>query len=306
MKKYLTSALAFSVLALAGCNDSLGPGNASEEDREDIVASLAEAGFFADEFGDDGVVQHVANYFDAAAAAAEPPRAWGRRHRVAVDREIRIEVDREAGLATVYRTIVFEGTFMYRNDLEEIVEKPMHHTLMQSAVFRYLEDARVNDHGRSTHWELIEVSPHDVVMTDPAERSVAIQSVSIEVNDVVVAEIVDAAERLSLAEELPMLNLGDAITVYATVANETNGLESETYVFLHLFHARTDRDGWRRLPMEYDPALDRWVGYWVVQQGGRERIVVDALDGGSWSPDGAYRAHVWGIPYHIEEVSDGV
>ncbi len=305
MKKYLTSALALSVLALAGCNDSLGLGNASEEDREDIVASLAEAGFFEDAFGDDGVIGHVVNYFDGAAAAA-PPLRWGRRHRVPVEREIVVNVDHEAGLATVSRTIVFVGSFMYLNDLEELVEKPMHHTLMQSAVFRYLADARVNDHGRSTHWELIEVSPHDVVMTDPAERSVVIQSVSIVVNDDVVAEIVDAAELLSLDAGLPMLNLGDAITVYATVANETNDLENETYVFLHLFHAREDRAGWRRMPMEYNADLGKWVGHWIVQQGGRERIVVDALDGGSWSPDGAYRAHVWGIPYHIEEVSDGV
>ena len=304
MKKYLTSALVFGALALAGCNDSAGPGNASEEDREDIVAGLAEAGFFGDAFGDDGVVGQVANYFDGAGGAAAPPLRWGRRHRVAADREIRVDVDREAGLATVSRTIVFEGLFMYLNDLEEMVEKPMNHTVMQSAVFRYLEDAQVNDRDRSTHWELIEVSPHDVVMTDAAQRSVAIQSVSIVVNEVEVANIVDAGELLSLAEELPMLNEGDAVTVYAAVDNVTNASENETYVFLHLFHAREDRAGWRRIAMEYDG--EQWVGHWVAQRGGRERIVVDALDGGSWSPDGAYRAHVWGIPYHIEAASDGV
>jgi hypothetical protein len=305
MKKYFTSALAFGALVLAGCNDSAGPGNASEEDREDIVASLAEAGFFDDAFGDDGVVGQVANYFDGAAAAA-PSLRWGRRHRVPVSRVIEVNVDREAGLATVSRTIVFEGVFMYLNDLEEVVEKPMNHTLMQSAVFQHLDVPRVNDHGRETHWELIEVTPHDVVMTDPAARSVAIQSVTIEVNGVVVAEIVDAAALLSLADGLPMLNEGDAVTVYADVANETNALENETYVFLHLFHAREDRAGWRRMPMEYNADLGKWVGHWLAQHGGRERIVVDALDGGSWLPDGAYRAHVWGIPYHIEVAVDGV
>ncbi len=108
MKKYLTSALAFSVLALAGCNDSLGPGNASEEDREDIVAGLAEAGFFGDDFGDDGVVGHVANYFDGA-AAAEPPLRWGRRHRVAVSRPVMIRQFYEAALKELRSAAIAPG-----------------------------------------------------------------------------------------------------------------------------------------------------------------------------------------------------
>lgn len=306
MKKYLTSALALGALVLAGCNDSAGLGNASDEDRADIVASLSEAGFFEDAFGDDGVVGQVANYFDGASAAAAPTLRWGRRHRAPVEREIVVNVDRETGLATVSRTIVFEGLFLYLNDLEELVEKPMHHTVLQSAVFRYLEEARVNDRGRMTHWELIEVSPHDVLMTDPAARSVAIQSVSVYVNGAEVLVVEDAAALLSLAEEVPMFNQGDEVTIYAAVANETNALENETYVFLHLLHAWQDRVGWRRMPMEYNADLGKWVGHWVAQQGGRGRIVVDALDGGSWSPDGAYRAHVWGVPYHIEPATDGV
>ena len=68
MKRYLTALAAASVLGLGACSDTLGPGNASDQDRAEILAILDESGWFTDEFGDD-----VANasLLDEATAAAE-------------------------------------------------------------------------------------------------------------------------------------------------------------------------------------------------------------------------------------------
>ena len=74
MKKYMTPALAFCALLLGACVDGLGPESVSEVDREDILATLEESGFFTDGFGTDGVGANVVAYFDGAAA---PPRGGG-------------------------------------------------------------------------------------------------------------------------------------------------------------------------------------------------------------------------------------
>lgn len=89
------------------------------------------------------------------------------------------------------------------------------------------------------------------------------------------------------------------------VSPETNGDASETYVFLHVFHALADRTGWHRLLMEYSPDLGEYVAGWVVRHSGREHVMVDALDSGSLDLEGEYRANIWGVPYRIGETNLG-
>jgi hypothetical protein len=55
MNRYLITAVTLGAFALAACSDTTGLGNASDEDREEILQLLQESGFFGDEFGTDGV-----------------------------------------------------------------------------------------------------------------------------------------------------------------------------------------------------------------------------------------------------------
>jgi hypothetical protein len=45
-----------------------------------------------------------------------------------------------------------------------------------------------------------------------------------------------------------------------------------------------------------------FVRHWIVRFGGRERMVVDAIDSQAFHTDSEddYRANGWGIPYRIE------
>ena len=303
MKKYMTPALAFCALLLGACVDGLGPESVSEVDREDILATLGESGFFTDGFGTDGVGANVVAYFDGAAA----PRAWGRRRGLPVRREVEVIFDREAGTATVTKTVDFEGEFLQRLEDGSVASKPLEEQLTQSALLQRLTDVRVHEKtGRRSHWKLLEISPKEFRLTDETKRTVNIQQVRIVVNGVTVLEIIDPSERLAIeSDRVAHLSEGDEVSVYASFANETNGNASETYVFLHVFHALADRTGWHRLLMEYSPDLGEYVAGWVVRHSGREHVMVDALDSGSFDLEGEYRANIWGVPYRIGETNSG-
>jgi hypothetical protein len=70
MNRYLITAVTLGAFALTACSDFSGLGNASDEDREEILQLLQESGFFGDEFGTDGVA-------DGAAPAPAPSAAAG-------------------------------------------------------------------------------------------------------------------------------------------------------------------------------------------------------------------------------------
>jgi hypothetical protein len=299
MKKYLTPALALSALMLGACNDSLGPGNVSEEDREDILVTLEESGFFSDGFGVEGVSEHVVAYLDGDAA----PRVWGRRRGMPVSRVIEVTFDRETGTATATKTVNFEGEFLVRLDDGSISSKPLNEQLTQSALLERLAEDRVNDRtGRRSRWQLLEISPKEIRAIDETMRTVRIEQVRIAVNGETVLDIIDPAERLPVERGgVALLSEGDEVSVYADVANTTDLEESQTYVFLHVAHARQDAVGWRRLMMEYSEDLGEWVAHWVVRHAGREFVMVDALDSRSFEPEGEYRANIWGLPYRVGE-----
>jgi hypothetical protein len=299
MKRYLTPALALSALLLGACIDSLGPGDVSEEDREDILATLEESGFFSDGFGAEGVSEHVVAYLEGDAA----PRVWGRRRGLPVSRVVEVIFDREAGTATVTKTVGFEGEFLVRLDDGSISSKPLNEQLTQTALLERLAEDRVNHRtGRRTRWGLLEISPKEFRAIDEALRTVNIEQVRIVVNGETVLDIIDPSERLPIERGgVALLNVGDEVSVFANVANTTNLEENHTYVFLHVAHAREDAVGWRRVMMEYSEDMGEWVAHWVVRHAGREFVMVDALDSGSFEAEGEYRANIWGLPYRVGE-----
>ncbi len=312
MKRYLVTAVTFGAIALAACSDSTGPGNASEEDRQEILQLLEESGFFADDFGTEGATQGASpapGPFAAAAAAAEeiaPPRAWGRRRGRPVRRVITIDVDPAAGTAQATKEVAFEGEFLLDITQDEQfnpTSKPLNETLVQHAQFRRVDPATAEETGR--HWRLVGVSPAEWSLTDPSKQTVDIVRIEIWVDEQLFLEVDDPSQLFEVDGRVPRLHPEQVISVKAWVANTSDaGFVPPTFVYLHLFHASLEMRMWVRLPMEMveTDSEPYWIRTWTVRHAGRERIAVDALDAGTFATqDGDdYNANIWGIPYIIE------
>lgn len=306
MKGLHGSVAVLAVLALAACGDATGPGNASDADRQEILAILDETSWFDDRFGDDGAVANasVASGFDFGFAAAAPQdtvslvRLWGRRHGLPVTRERNVSVTRDT--ATVTINVVFEGQFLLDRTADGVVNptnKPLDVTLTQTATL--VRRAEADSAGR--RWQLIGLTPRQSVNTDPAKRTVSIERVVVTKNGDVIGDFTSAGADIRLDGGLMNLAVGDEIGVTATVAN-TTGIDNvpPTFVFLHLFHAAPNGRLWLRLPMT-DNGDGTWTRTWTVRFNGRERIMVDAIDSQAFNTDAEddYRGNVWGVPYRI-------
>ena len=312
MKRYLMTAVTLGAITLAASSDTTGLGNASDEDREEILQLLQESGFFADDFGTDGVADGAAPapapLAAAGATAAEiaPPRAWGRRHGPPVQRVITIDVDTEAGTAQVTRELVFEGEFLLDitpDDQFNPTSKPLNQTLVQHARFQRNDAATADETGR--RWRLVAVSPAEVVLTDPSKQTVDIARLEVWVDGEPFLEVEDPSQLFEVDGRVPRLHAEQEVTVKAWVDNSSAaGFTPPTFVYLHLFHASLDMRMWIRLPMrmEESDTGPYWTLSWVVRHRGRERIAVDAIDAGTFATsDGDdYNANIWGIPYIIE------
>lgn len=309
--KHFTALIALSVFAFTACSDDMGLGNASDDEREEILTALTESGFFADDFGAEGVttnqsVTSGAVGFAAARALAVAPFRWGRFHGLPVSRHIEINV--EDNVATVTKQLDFDGTFLVGvPETGDVVNKPLVESLFHSAVLEQV--TREDDQGNFRRgWRLTALSPVELKMTNADERTVAIDSVKVFVNEELVLMIENASELLELETRVPHWERGTTVAVHAYVTNETPLDEDqelrETYVFLHLFHASELDRRWIRVPMEYDAENERYVRSWEIRQTGRERLVVDAIDEGAFDieTEGGYRANVWGIPYRVEDL----
>jgi hypothetical protein len=315
MNRFLTATLSLSVIAFMGCNDdTFGPGNATEEEREEILAALEESGFFADDVGETGLPVSTsvtsggaAALLQAPSAALEVPHRWGRRRGFPVARTITVEIDQESGMATVTKQVDFEGLFMVGDVDGHIVEKPLVESAVMSAVVErfHEEDADGVSHRR---WRLVGISPAEFLMTAEDQRTVDIQLVEVYVNEQLVVEIADPGVPLTLDQRIPHLQTGDLVSVKASVSNTMlprDGFESRvTYVYLHMFHASPDQLRWHRVPMELDPVSGMYVRSWEVYHSGRERFAVDAIDEGAFDLDaaGGYRANLWAVPYRVGEL----
>ncbi len=315
-RKWLAAVWTLSALTLAACTDALGPGNAANEDREELLALLEESGFFADDFGVDGAVSDATSGTGSALVAgpaveAAAPRHWGRRRGRPVGRVITVDVDREAGTAMVTKELEFDGKFLLdiTDDAERNpTEKPLREILVQHAKFERVDDATAAETGR--RWRLVGVSPTEWVMTAEDKRTVDIGSVEVWVDGVLALSITDPSLLFDVDGLIPHLRVGQEVQVKAFVSNSTRP-EADTYVFLHLFHASPDVRIWIRVPMELvegdlGPYYER---SWVVRHSGRGRVAVDAIDSQTFMTDSDddYRANIWGIPYIIEGevIADG-
>ncbi|MFQ5702681.1 MAG: hypothetical protein ACE5HT_01510 [Gemmatimonadales bacterium] len=318
IRKQWTAALAIGAIVLTACSDALAPGQASEQDQQDITAVLNESGFFADDFGADGatdseisasVVSPGLASMVAAQVVSDAPRLWGRRRGRPVSRSVRIEVDREAGTAVVTKELSFDGKFLLDitpDSVRNPTEKPLQETVSISAWFRRLprDSADANGH----HWKLVSVSPAKWVMTDPEKRTVNITKIEISVGDRRIALIEDASQLLDVDLSVPRMRLDDVVTVRAWVRNTLdNGNDPATYVFLHVFHARADVRRWIRVPMKLVDGTDglHYELSWSAKRIGRARLAVDAIDAQTFmtQSEDDYRANIIGIPYRIATLS---
>jgi hypothetical protein len=297
-----------AAVMLAACSDTpTGPGNATEADRNAVVAELAASGWFAETFGTDGAVEDLdlAASFDlnlsSVAAQDTVPlvRRWGRRPGAPVRRELTVEVTGDTARAEL--VVTFEGVFVLdrtADDGEPATQKPLEEQAVQRAVLVRRPEADP----AARLWALVALSPREWRMTDEATRTVRITHVVVRVNGEIKLEVEDPAELFRVDHRIPRLQVGDSVSVLAEVENTTGtGNEPPTFVFLHVYHHGPTARGWVRIPMQAreDGAF---VRHWIVRFGGRERMVVDAIDSQAFHTDSEddYRANGWGIPYRIE------
>jgi hypothetical protein len=289
--------------ALAACGDVAGPGNADSADREDVLATLGDAGWFAEDFGIDGAT------LDAAAGLSLSPsdpldtvaavRRWGRRRGRPVEREITINVADDT--ARVTAVISFDGTFLL-DRTDDGLANPTAKPLREQAVHYAVLVRRAEPDSAGRRWRLAQLSPWEWRMTDEARRTVHVTGVEVLVNGESKIVVDDPAELFDVDGRIPRLQVGDVVRVVATVDNTTgHGNEPATFVFLHVYHASPAGRGWIRLPMEPDEQ-GRYLREWTVRFTGRERIAVDAIDSQTFNTgsEDDYRANIWGIPYRIE------
>ncbi len=329
MRRHFVTAVTLGAIALTACSDSsLDPtvqGNATPEDQTELTQLLEESGFFADQFGVDGLV--------LGAAAEQPagifgspgeiqgevplPERWGRHHKRPVRRSITIEVDEIEGIAWVTKRVVFEGEFVFATPTDlgaEATRKPMHHTLIQSARFERVSDGDGGDEPptgspqdgdrHQRRWRLVAVSPAQWVMTEPIDQLVEIIKVVVYVDDVPVLEVMNPNELFEVDGRVPHLAEGQVMTVRAWVEGGTEGNDPPRYVFLHWQHRSPDTRIWMRRQMDFvdDGDAPHYVRSWEVLAPGRERIAVDLIASQSFAvtDEDDYNANVWGIPYIIE------
>ena len=312
LSKRLAVLFLAGAFAVSACNDSTGLGNASEEDREEILELLQESGFFDDGFGLDGASEGSAPaagtmaLVDAAdAAEVEAPRVWGRRRGLPVRRLITVDVDPDAGTASVSKEIFFEGDFLLditRDEQFNPTRKPLVEKLVQYATFRRVPVEQADEKGR--RWRLIDASPAEFLMTDELKRTVSIVKVEVWVNEELKTEITDPSALIEVEGRLPKLHPEDHILVRAWVENSLeNDNVPDTFVFMHLFHASPNMRAWLRLPMEkvVTDTDEYYEMDWRARHTGRSRIAIDAIDAETFTTETEddYRSNIWGIPYRI-------
>jgi hypothetical protein len=304
MRRIVLMVSAAAAAGLMACGDATGPGNASGEERDEVLAVLEVSGWFAEDFGVDGatvdasLAPGLSLGVSGAADTVSPVRRWGRRDGRPVEREITINVAGDT--ARVTGILTFEGRFLLdRTDDGQAnpTEKPLEEQAVHHAVL-----VRGEPDSAGRRWRLVQLSPREWRMTDEARRTVRVTAVEVLVNGESKILVEDPAELFDVNDRIPRLRVGDVVRVVATVENTTgHGNEPASFVFLHVYHASPAARAWIRLPMAVDDQ-GRYVREWTVRFPGRERLTVDAIDSQTFNTDSDddYRANGWGIPYRIE------
>lgn len=304
MRRNLLALGVAAAATLAACADATGPGNATADDRNEVLAVLDAAGWFSDDYGAEGVALDaaVAAGFTLSLTGLEDTvplvRRWGRRRGRPVEREIVVNVASDT--ARVTATVTFAGVFLLDRTADGEVN-PTEKPLQEQAVHRAVLIRTEPDNG-DRGWRLAQLSPWEWRLTEEAKRTVRVTGVEVLVNGESQIVVSDPAALFELNDRIPRLQLGDEVAVIATIENTTgHDHVPQTFAFLHLNHAGPTARAWVRLPMEEDDQ-GRFVRTWTVRFAGRERMAVDAIDAQTFATDADddYRANVWGIPYRIE------
>ncbi len=327
--------LALGALGISACAEGVGPDGALEQDqeqnqpgpvtvltqqdREQILEIAEESGFFAEDFGSDDINAGTAASANLAAVGEEdggegevgPTPLWVRLRGRPVRMDVTVEMDEESGLAIATKEVEFDKEFLLDNTDDYTLNptsKPLQELLLHQAAFEELEEPIVDAKGRERHWRLVSIAPARFIMTDAEKRTVQIGSVTVAVNGEVVLELLHDSEALppllDLDGGVPMLQVGDEVTVTAAVSNDQEDMRS-AFVFLHFFEGSRKRGMWHRVLMEQSQLETGEVSYsytyTVEEPYAHGRIVVDAIDSQTFmtESDDDYRANTWGIPHTV-------
>ena len=322
--KQLTVVAMLGALALAGCSEGLAPTAtesapltpgtpATQQTAAAVLAVLDQSGWSAMDFGavgaanefqNDGVVG--ASVYRAAAATVSVPEFWGRLRGDPVTKVRTVTEQGDTAWASIQ--VDYNGAFLLDltpgDNRLDVTSKPLVESMIQQA--RFLKMA--GGEKERAHWALVGITPQQYLATDPARRTVKITQVTVSVNGVIKIDVTDPTafakvlQNAGKGDEVPAFHKGDTVKVVVKVANTTGTNNTPpTFAFLSSFHADPNGLGWRRMRME-DQGDGTFSLRWVVQQRGRERVIVEALDAQSFVTPTAddYRANVWGIPYMIQ------
>jgi len=296
---HLLAAAALAGVVGLACSEGVAP---STDQTEVLAAEREQLGGMVDSaFGTEGAAPTAAPLLAAAVAAPDTaPSFWGRIRVVpggplpVFHRDVTIVSD----TATVEHDITFTGVFLVDTSADGIFNptaKPLHDRMTQHAVL-------VRDPALRHGWRVVELSPQDWTVVDPAKQTVAVQEIKVSRNDTLLIDVTDRAALYDVDQHIPRFHVGDTIQVWARVANTTNsGFTPATFVFLHVHHWDPMVTSWRRVEMQ-DNGDGTYQRTWIAGRTGRDRFVVDALDAATLllgSGDN-YRTNEVGIPYRIE------
>ncbi len=326
--KQLAAVAMVGALALAGCNDGLGPAAdltpdtpgvpATPQVAAAVLAVLDQSGWSAMDFGALGATSEFQNDGEpmgssvygapaqAPAADVTVPEFWGRIRGEPVSKVRTVTEKGDTAWASI--KVDYNGAFLVDltpgDNRLDVTSKPLVESLIQQARF---EKTAIGEKGEA-RWALVGITPQQYVATGESQRTVKITQVTVSVNGVVQIEVTDptAFAKVVLGSEktghdVPAFNKGDTVKVVVTVANTTGTNNTPpTFTFLSSFHADPNGLGWRRMRMEAK-GDGIFSLSWVAQQRGKERVIVEALDAQAFVTATAddYRANIWGIPYSI-------
>jgi hypothetical protein len=294
-----TALLAALALTATACSDDTPTGVSGDEAAVQQAYLDVDAGYFDENPGGDEILGDAAltassTLFSAPGDPYVAPEHWGRRRaqtRPSRNRVVVIEGD----TAKVAVAVRFNGRFMVDTTFDGVPNpgaKPMHELARHRAVF-------VKDSTAPHGWRLVGMSIGNVVDTDPARRTVAITSMSVQVNGAPVGTVTDPDHIYLVDGGVPQLHVGDSVLVTVAVTNTTGtDLAPPTQLFLHVRHCRADRDAWFRIPMQNN-GDGTWTVGWTVRRPGIARMAVDAIDSEALQTQTGdnYRANIWAFPY---------
>lgn len=234
----------------------------------------------------------------AADGEAVLPAGWGRRLETDPVRTSTVIVVGDT--ATVSTVIDIDATLYVDTSFDGRKNpgaKPIEDTIYRYSTWQR-EDGK---------WHLTEISPADVRLSDPARQTVFVTEVKVSVNDTLVMDITDPADKRDVETEIVRVTNGDVVKVEASVTNSSaSGLDPLTYVYCHPNRPVGGRD------LMYDDGVNGgdaiaadgvWTyTYTVNLEDGCHFAAVDALDSLCLQneTEDDYNSAAWGMPYVVE------